>query len=108
MNQFSPVHTPTGNPLSEFLNQHGEGLACLLAHIYGPLGTAVFSKLSRLGAAPPRAHSRSLLDALDEAITMLLDFVGMPISAPDDIRPQEFDQALRWYAARLWDLRLRG
>jgi hypothetical protein len=107
MNQFSPVHTLTGNPLSAFLDQHGEGLGCLLAHIYGPLGTAVFSKLSRLGAALPPAHSRSLLDALDEAITMLLDFVGEPICAPEHMRPQEFEGALRWYAARLQDLRPR-
>lgn len=108
MNQFSPVHTLTGNPLSAFLNQHGEGLACLLAHIYGSFGTAAFNKLSRLGSARPHTRDASLVAALDEAIGMLLDFVGEPICAPDNIRPQEFDDALRWYAARLWDLRPRG
>ncbi|MZR14324.1 hypothetical protein GQE99_14995 [Maritimibacter sp. DP07] len=108
MNQFSPVRTQTENPLSAFLDQHGAGLARLLEHIYGPLGAAAFRELSRFGSAPPQARDASLVTALEEATGLLLDFVGMPLRAPDNIRPQEFDQALRWYAARLRDLRLRG
>ncbi|MCB1347124.1 MAG: hypothetical protein KDK11_00185 [Maritimibacter sp.] len=105
MTQLSVIHPKTESAFSAFLGAHGPGLATVLAHLYGPLGSGAFNALVRIEGQPVHAREREFNIALSETVSMLLNFVGEPVSVPGTIRSKEFDAALCWYAARLTDLR---
>lgn len=105
MNQAARINYDMKTPFASFMERHGTVLAGLLTHLYGNEGAAAFYSLNRLGHELPHERKQELNLALDEAVVMLLDFVGEPITPPSNIRTEEMDVALLWYAARLTDLR---
>ena len=63
-----------------------------------------------MNIAKQRLHQRtiSLDDTIAEAVDVLLAMIGEPtMDGSPSLRPEEVDTALRWYAARLTDLKCR-